>query len=174
MGHELTHWTIRVSLAAYLASATLRLWRPRATQAMAVARWAWMLAALGSLAHLVCAMHFYHGWSHSEAYEHTARRTQELVGWDWGGGLYFNHGFALLWLGDAAWWWLAPRSYLARPPALNLALQAFLVFMIFNATVVFGRGPIRWCGAAGVLALAVATLPRLLHGRRARGAPART
>jgi hypothetical protein len=113
------------------------------------------LAGAGCLAHIACAFHFYHGWSHAEAYRHVARRTYEVIGWDWGGGIYFNYAFALLWLADAAWWWLAPGKYLLRSRAVNLAIHLSVFFIVFNATVVFGSGWIRWSGAGGTLFLAV-------------------
>jgi len=98
------------------------------------------------LAHVVAAFHFYHGWSHAAAYEHTARRTAEVVGLDWGGGLWWNYAFGAVWLGDILW-----RR--GRPAWLGVAVQAFLAFMAFNATVVFETGAIRWLGlaATGVL-----------------------
>lgn len=77
-----------------------------------------------------------------------------MVGLDWGGGLYANYGFAAVWTADVCWWWLAPRRYLARPRGLEWAVQGFLAFMAFNATVVFGAGAVRWAGLAACLFLA--------------------
>ena len=48
---------------------------------------------------------------------HLARQTAEATGQALGGGLYVNYAFALVWGADVAWWWLGPRSYLARPRA---------------------------------------------------------
>jgi hypothetical protein len=106
------------------------------------------------LLHTACAFQFYHHWSHRAAYEATARQTAEVVGLSWGGGLYANYVFAALWAADACWWWYGPESCLARPRSLEWAVQGFLGFIAFNATVVFGTGAVRWMGLAACLFLA--------------------
>jgi hypothetical protein len=102
-----------------------------------------VLSACGWLllvAHTVCAFHFQHGWSHAAAYVHTARRTADLVGWEWGGGLFVNYVTIAVWgvdvvvLGRAA-------SRKAPPPRLWTMLAAgWIGFVIINATLVFGPG----------------------------------
>jgi hypothetical protein len=98
------------------------------------------------------AFHYYHDWSHARAFE----ATREQSGW--GEGIYANYAFTLLWLADAAWWWLGPKKYAARSRVLNLELHAFMLFIAFNATVVFAAGPIRWAGAIATAALLLAWL----------------
>jgi hypothetical protein len=154
-GELAVRWTVRVALALYaLAVAGLLLgergrgWRP-------AARWAWTLGCAAYLAHVGCAFHFFHGWSHAAAYAETARRTQELFGLDWGGGLYFNYLFTAVWAGDVLWWWAAPGAYEARPRWLGAAVHGFMAFMAFNGAVVFATGLIRWVALAIGLALAV-------------------
>src|SRR5207249_3603818 len=92
---------------------------------------------------------FYHGWSHRAAYEATALLTAEVTGLAWGGGLYANYAVALVWGADVGWWWLRPAGYRARPRGVEWAVQAFLAFIAFNSTVVFGAGAARWLGLAG-------------------------
>src|SRR5436190_357185 len=70
-----------------------------------------------------------------------------VTGVRWGGGLFLNYLFALGWLADVLWWWLAPVSFARRSPRLTADWQAFVFFMIFNGAVVFGHGPVRWFGA---------------------------
>jgi hypothetical protein len=148
-GELLTRWAVRLSVALYVLALALRLvgrW-PR------LARAAWTVGALALVVHVGCAFHFYHGWSHAAAYADTARRTAEVTGLDWGGGLYANHAFALLWLADAAWWWAAPEAYARRPAWVEALVQGYLGFLAFNATVVFAQGPARWLGVAGLVLL---------------------
>jgi hypothetical protein len=82
------------------------------------------------------------------AYLETARRTKEVVNLNWGGGLFVNYLFALAWLSDVLWWWIARETYEKRPCWLTTIYHAFFIFMVFNATVVFASGPVRWLGIA--------------------------
>jgi hypothetical protein len=85
----------------------------------------------------------------------------------WGGGLYANYAFGLLWAADASWWWLQPDGYRRRPDGLEAAVQGFLGFMAFNATVVFGAGAVRWDGlGAGLGLLGLEAAAWYLRGRR--------
>ena len=59
--------------------------------------------------HIALAFHFVHEWRHASAVAETARRTKEMLGVAFGGGLYFNYAFALLWLGLAATLLMARR-----------------------------------------------------------------
>jgi hypothetical protein len=160
---DLVLWTIRLALASYSASLGFALVTSRAssasaqqTRCRAAARLFWTVGCLAYLAHVAAAFRCEHGWSHARAYEHTAERTWELTGWDWGGGLYVNYLFTLLWAADAVWWWAGAASYRARRAWIGAALHAFMLFVAFNATVVFGAGVIRWCGLAVALVLAAA------------------
>src|SRR5262249_39053832 len=103
-----------------------------------------------------------HRWSHADAIEVTARRTAETVGLDWGGGVYVNYVFTLMWLVDACWWWITRARYENRPAWMNGAVYGFLVVIAFNATVVFATGPTRWLGVAACLLLATGPLLRRL------------
>jgi hypothetical protein len=118
------------------------------------ARLAWTAACVFYLAHVAAAFQFQHHWSHAAAYAATARQTAEVFGIDWGGGLYFNYIFTMVWVVDATWWWRAGiERYRARRPWIARAVQWFFAFMFFNATVVFGSPPIRWFGLASILVL---------------------
>jgi hypothetical protein len=123
------------------------------------------------LLHLLCAFHFQHHWSHAAAYEHTAQQTAALVGLAWGGGIYVNHVFALVWGADVVWWWCAPQSYQTRSRWFEWTVQGFMAFIAFNATVVFGAGAVRWVGLAASMWLAVLLLFAIL--RRPRSALAK-
>jgi hypothetical protein len=109
------------------------------------------------LAHVFCAFHFYHAWSHDAAYRETARQTDELFGINWGGGLFINYALIAGWLADVAWWWVrGVDSYRQRPWFLLAAWHGFVIFIIFNATVVFKTGLARWIGLAICLGLCLA------------------
>jgi hypothetical protein len=178
-GEALTRWTVRLALALAVAAVLVRCTRITPRDSPMRARWLWTLGCPAFLAHVVCAFHFYHHWSHAAAYEETARRTAEVAGLEWGGGLYFNYAFAAVWAADVAWWWVAPRGYARRPRWVDGAVYGFFAFLAFNATVVFGSGPIRWAGVAvslGLVALAVirsATPRRRLQDATPRNASAK-
>lgn len=155
-GELATIWTVRIALAGYFIGGAL--WtRQASTGRLKLARIVWTLGCACYLAHVVSAFHFYHAWSHTAALERTAERTAETTGWYFGGGLYLNYLFTAVWVADALarWWpWFAGKCW----PAI--AVQLFLWFMVFNATVVFGHGAIRWFGLAGCIALPLAHAPR--------------
>ena len=167
-GDGLTRWTVRLALLLYAATLVLRLAAPGKSRA---ARLLWTSGCLLFLVHVAAAFHFFHGWSHGDAYRETARQTGNLTGTYWGGGLYLNYLFTLAWAADAAWWWGGGlEAYARRPRWIGGALHAFLLFMAFNATVVFERGAVRWLGggvAALLLALVIARArsPRDGHGQ---------
>jgi hypothetical protein len=142
-----------------LAAVTLALLLPPTTDArQRVARLAWSGGCLMFLAHVAAAFHFIHGWSHAAAHAATARDTAALFGIDWGGGIYFNYVFALAWIGDVAWWWLAPRSHAVRPHWVGALWIGFFLFMAFNGAVLFAAGPARWISTLVFAGLAAAAL----------------
>jgi hypothetical protein len=153
-GEVLTKLTIWIAVAGYFAGAVVyALSRGRRAWDSA-ARVAWTVACAALVAHVACAFHVYHGWSHAAAYRDTARQTSELFGLDWGGGVYVNYALAALWVADVWWWWRRGLgAYRRRPWPLVVAWHAFLLFIVFNATVVFASGFVRWAGLALCLAL---------------------
>ena len=156
MGEFLTKITIWITIGTYAAGAALiPLSRVRPKLA-ASARLIWTLACVSLLAHVASAFHFYHHWSHDAAYRDTARQTDDMFGITWGGGVYFNYALVFFWILDVAWWWVRGlEAYRQRPWLLTIAWQGFLIFMFFNAAVVFGSGIVRWLGLAICSGLAV-------------------
>jgi len=145
-GEFLTRLTVWVALIAYALGAGTLLKAGGREAPMARARVFWTIGCVFFLAHVASAFEFHHHWSHGDAYRETARQTGDLTGVNWGGGLYLNYLFAVAWLADVLWWWLASRTFARRPVWLNTTWHAFFAFMVFNGTVVFGRGPVRWLG----------------------------
>jgi hypothetical protein len=117
-------------------------------------RLAWTAGCAALVLHFVCAFQFYHSWSQESAYIDTARQTAKVFAINWGGGLFINYAVATLWFVDVAWWWFAGvNAYRRRPWIVTLIWHSFLIFIIFNATVVFKTGPTRWIGLLMCLTL---------------------
>src|SRR5260370_12959445 len=86
------------------------------------------------------AFHYCHHWSHDAAVGH----VRDVSGF--GQGIYVSHAFSLFWTLDVAYWWLQPRGYALRSPWFGRLLHGFMAFMVFNSTVVYEQGFIRWAG----------------------------
>lgn len=145
--------SVRVAVALYLIALALRLSARHRRRWPELARAAWTGGFFAFLVHVAAAFHFVHQWSHAEAYEATAQQTQAAIGLTWGGGIYANYLFALVWGCDVAWWWMRPTKYLTRSMVVEWVVQSYLAFIVFNATVVFGGGVTRWAGLAGFVGL---------------------
>lgn len=89
---------------------------------------------------------FYHGWNHAEAEADTARQVEQLVGWKWGGGIYFNYFFVLVWVGDVCWSWYRPTTYRQRHRGIGTAIHTFLISIAVSGAIAFEDGPTRWVG----------------------------
>jgi len=153
-GELLTRGTIWITLVAYaIGSATFAL-VPKRVLSDGITRIAWTIACLSLFAHLISGYQFFYSWSHQTAYADTARQTEEVVGLAWGGGLFINYGLLLAWTIDLGLWWRnGLDSYRKRPWPLIAVWHWFLIFIIFNATVVFKTGLVRWVGLAICLGL---------------------
>ncbi|HEX6283574.1 MAG TPA: hypothetical protein VFZ71_01815 [Pyrinomonadaceae bacterium] len=146
-GEFLTRMTIWIAIAGYAIGTVVFATARRGAGANWWTRWAWTIGCAALFAHFASAYEFYHAWSHASAYADTARQTAEVFKVNWGGGLFINYAVAALWLADVAWWWIAGLdSYRRRPWSITLLWHGFLIFIIFNATVVFKDGLIRWIG----------------------------
>ncbi|MBA2647930.1 MAG: hypothetical protein H0U81_14125 [Pyrinomonadaceae bacterium] len=153
-GELLTKVTIWVTIVGYAAGTAFFALARKRREWDAVARMAWTVACVGLLAHFMSAFHFYHGWSQIAAYRDTARQTAEVFGLDWGGGLYVNYALLLAWVLDVLLWWRhGLDAYRRRPWPLVAAWHGLLIFIFFNATVVFKTGIMRWAGLCMCLGL---------------------
>lgn len=110
----------------------------------------WFVGLGAYVAHVIAAFEFHYHWSHLFALAETGRQTAALTGVDSGAGLWLNYLLGAIWAYDAARWAVTghPRGAFYR------TWHAFLAFMIFNGTVVFGQGPVRWFGLAVFTCLA--------------------
>jgi hypothetical protein len=152
-GEWLTRVTIWITLGGYFTGEAARLVSRGRPRWESLARWAWTAGALSLLVHVAFAFHFYHAWSHEAAWRETARQTMAVTGMDWGGGLFINYVLMAAWLADAAWWWRGFEAYRRRPKLWTTVWHGFLLFIVFNATVVFKAGWLRWIGLALCVAL---------------------
>jgi hypothetical protein len=157
LGDDLTRHTVRLALAYYALAATLMLllrpeeWAARSVRGR-LARWCWTFAWAIYAVHLAMAFHHYHHWSHADAVHH----TEQVSGF--GEGIYFSHLFTLVWTADVLFWWLRADRHAARSPWIDRVLHGFMALIIFNATVVYETGPIRWAGLALFTELALVWL----------------
>jgi hypothetical protein len=122
-----------------------------------VAAWIGPVSAVGIallVAHIGLAFHLRYDWNHEAAVRETARQTAETFGLDWGGGVYVNYLFTLVWAIDAWSWHAHPARAAARPTGLRWALRAFYLTMVFNGAVVFVSGARRVLGVVLTLWLA--------------------
>jgi hypothetical protein len=115
-------------------------------------RQAWTLACLAYLVHVATAFDQVHAWSHVAAWTH----VEEVSGF--GPGIFVSYAFSLMWLADVLWWWLGTASYEARPAWLDRGIHGFMAFVVFNGTVVYETGFIRWSGLALFFLLAALLL----------------
>jgi hypothetical protein len=159
LGTLLTLWTIRLSLAAYAAWLANWLVHGEDGERPPFAwRWCYTLGCALAVAHVACALGFYHGFRHASAAAETSRQTEEVLGFRFAAGLYFNYLFVLLWMIDGARQWLAPRPL---PAWVLILLHVYMTFLAFNGAVIFASGPARWIGLAAAAALAAVATDRL-------------
>lgn len=144
-------WTARIGMTCYALRLLVEVAARDAAARRVWARGLWTIGWLVMGVHFALAFHIQHGWSHAHAVADTARRTAEVVGWYWGGGVWINYAFLAAWTLDVARMWGLARFSPAAERRWNITLHAFMAFMAFNATAVFG--PAWWIGVVSVYVL---------------------
>jgi hypothetical protein len=147
-------WLVRgtawCALVLYVSGEVINAPRNRA-----VARvWLTAFGCAALLVHIFFAFHYRYLWSHSTAYNDTAAQTAAITGFNWGGGIYINYLFALVWIAEVGRSWI--HRHETSVSSWTLMTRGFFLFMFVNAAVIFVRGPARWFGLACCLGLAVA------------------
>ena len=159
MGHLLTAATIHLSLLSYLLATVCWVTFRRG----ASYRGLWTAGCIFLIAHAICAFHFHLGWSHFEAVSRTAEQTDEMLGFLFGEGIWFSYLLLVLWTIDVVRIWRQPSSDIEAAPVDSLtiypswysrAVHAYAFFILFNGTVVFESGLVRWGGIVGTIWLA--------------------
>ena len=138
---NLTRWTVRLTVFGYLARVLIDVSKSQSDPIQRWKRVIWSASFACFVLHVIFAFWFYHAWSHSHAYHHTAQQTARVTGIDWGGGLFFNYAFIAAWLADVIVSWRA-ESFWRQSVGYQRAIHWLFAFMVFNATVVFG--PTHW------------------------------
>jgi hypothetical protein len=122
------------------------------------------------LAHFALAFHLRYRWSQEAAVRETARQTAETFGFDWGGGVFVNYLFALVWAVDAWSWHARPARAAARATLVRWTLRAFYLTIIASGAVVFVVGARRWLGVLLALWIAWSWRPITTPSRSIRSA----
>lgn len=165
-----TRWSVRFALVLYFVAIFAFLVRSHRNSDRREARLVWTAGCAVMWLHFAAAFQFYHHWSQTAAYQATARDTEVVLGWPFGGGIYFNYLFAAVWTADVLRLWLPRRRFGSSRWALFApAAHAFMAFIVFNATVVFGEGIVRWAGLAAFVALAMVLLSQRARRQDAQG-----
>jgi hypothetical protein len=121
------------------------------------------------VAHITFAMGSVHGWSHEAAAHATAAQTESVYGWRWGGGLFVNYLFVIVWAVEA-FFRRRPNGSFVDGAGVTWALRIFYGMVIFNAAIVFARGSMRALGVLIVTALLLAWRPVPRRKRRTAAA----
>lgn len=149
MGLVLVSWSIRLALLLFFISIALRIRGLEDPSRAWLHRWTWTLGFCLFLAHVITAFHFYHHWSHAAAVEDTRRQTAELLGFEFGEGVYFNYAFLMAWATDLYWTWRPATRRSSSITVLRVGMLLFMLFIVFNGTVVFKSGWLRGFGILG-------------------------
>ena len=126
----------------------------------------WTIGFLLFVAHVVAAFHFHHNWSHASTLAETARQTRDLIGLEFGAGVYFNHLFMLVWAIDLIWIWFGNSEFTQRYRGLRLTWVAYLIFIAFNGVAVFKDGWMRVGGIAALTLMMLGAIVRLKSNQR--------
>jgi hypothetical protein len=168
-GDILVRASVWVALIGYLAGAidacAPGLWGAVGSRR---ARLLWTAGLAVFLVHIVSAFHVFYDWNHAVALRETARQTAEMVGRETGVGLWVNYLFTAVWTLDAALWWAAPERHRDRRGWQVAAIHTFMFFIVFNGTVVFGKGPVRIFGLLVTLVLLASLAVRAVNHRGSR------
>ena len=153
-GEWLTRWSIRISLACAVLSLTIARTTPGEPRRKRWANRLWITGFVFYGVHVAAAFHDFHGWSHAHALRVTAQRTREFLGWNWGGGLYFNYALLVTWFLDVIVRIAKPDANDAGWRWARISSEAFAAFMAFQGAIVFASNPTRWSSLAFLAACA--------------------
>ena len=146
----LLRWTIRITLALYglLLARQIMGWRAGER----LARWCWTLGFAALVGHFLTA-YGQMGWSHAAVVAHTARETEQVLGWRFSGGVWGNYLFALLWGLETVRQWTR-RGRLTGTSRWIFCLYGYLLVVVVNGAIVFAMGPIRVVASSVCLLIA--------------------
>lgn len=163
--NSITLITVRIALVCYAIEVGLLLAGCRGPRWRILLRPLWTIGCLAIVAHVIAAFHYSHRWSHDDAIRSTAKQTEQLVGWAFGAGLYFNYLFLLIWIADVLYWWLRPERCESRPVWLEYGIHGYLFFIAVNGAVIFESGVTRIPGVLAIVIFAAILVRRRLKHR---------
>lgn len=129
--------TIWIALALFAAAEA---GRTRLASPQGPASWAWAAWTAGGVlvvVHVLVALDLRYNWDHALAVSETARRSAEVYGSAWRGGLYVNYLFVLAWFVESWRWRRSLKRNTPLSPAATWALRAFFLLIIANGAIVF-------------------------------------
>lgn len=147
MHHPTIHLTIYISLICYAIALVCWVSRRRGAHY----RVFWTVACVSMWSHAIAAFHYYHNWSHQHAVELTAQRTLEVTGQPYGEGIWFSYALLVVWALDAALGWNPKVRNASWYPWLSTIIHLYAFFILFNGTVIFESGLVRWGGVVGTI-----------------------
>ena len=136
IGDFCIRWTARLAVTCYVARLICDANQASIASTQKIARWWWTVGCMWFVAHVAAAFHFQHAWSHSAAFDYTAKRTAEMTGWNSGSGLYVNEAFLCLWVVDTILWWRDANWTQNR--LAYWTIQGIFAFLMLQATAIFG------------------------------------
>lgn len=158
-------WSVRLSVIFYLLrlflflrNGTLQEWRARVPSTTELLLWT--SGCVCYIAHVALAFEYEHHWSHQSALQHTAEETARVTGIARGEGVWVNYLFTIIWVADVARLSVARIRNKPTWKRIDLGVQFFFAFIVFNATVVFGPTLYRILAVPIGLALYLATRPK--------------
>ena len=163
--NPITLITVRIALVCYAIVVGLLLAGCRGQRWRTMLRPLWTIGCIAMVAHMISAFHYSYRWSHDDAIQSTAKQTEQLIGWAFGGGLYFNYCFLLVWIADLMYWWLKCERYESRPVWLECGIHGYLFFIAVNGAVIFESGVTRIGGVVAILIFAMILVRRRLKSR---------
>ena len=126
----------------------------------------WIGAAL-AFVHALGAFHWHYDWSHTQAVVATAEQTADIFGLNWGGGVWVNYAFLVVWLADAGRRMASHRPEVAESTG-TWVLRCFYLIIIANGAITFVEWPMNLVGAGMVAVLVWCWWPpRLRFGAEA-------
>ena len=132
--------SIRASVILVYSRLIYRLWRRNSDQPHQRNQeyYLWFAGWLLLVLHVILSFHFVHHWHHSDAWNRTARETENLIGVRRGDGLWANYLMLTLWGMDQFRLYKAKKQSRVPSLAVDRVVAVSIGFMYINATVVFG------------------------------------
>lgn len=156
LGLLLIAWSIRISMLLLVATMFGWLLVRDQGRARLTLNTLWSLGFVCFLVHVLASFHFVHHWSHHAAYVATAKETRELMGVEFGGGVYFNYVFIAAWAVHLWFSWSPAVRHRRLANTLSQLCLLYMLFIAFNGIVVFKSGWLRAVGIGVTVAMVIA------------------